>query len=384
MIEDNPTGTITPNPYSWNKEVHMLYWDQPVGTGYSYSDPVVNVNCYVTTEEQGADQFYRALQEFYVQHPQYRESPLYITGQSYAGKYNVFIANKILEENDKLVQGDSKKINLQGIAVGNGWINPKLQTKRQIDYGFAMGFIDRFQQRSVMKAYGVFVKALREGNMEEAHDKGVRVTEMIVEAGGNPNGYDVRTWEDLPIDHLAIYLSLPTVKNALNVPKDVEWSFGDDSGPVADNLKAETMRNVTTEYSLLLNELDESGTEKVRVLIYVGNFDLLCGYNGLEDAFNIMKWPHQREWLKAPRKIWVNPPAQTQGYVKSVANLMQVVVPNAGHQVPTQQPQISRSMIYNWIFGHEFTGYFPNFEEKHLHQQREKRKSKRRYPPALK
>lgn len=63
----------------------MLYFDQPVGTGWSYSDIHEH---WVTDEEGLAKDFYSVLQEFYRRFPKYRSSPLHIFGESYAGRFS--------------------------------------------------------------------------------------------------------------------------------------------------------------------------------------------------------------------------------------------------------------------------------------------------------
>lgn len=346
-IGNDDTATITANPYTWNQEVHLLYWDQPVGTGYSYSKR--GEKCFVTNEQEVGKQFYNALQDFYAQHPQYRKSPLYITGESYAGKYNPSIATEILKQNQ---QGKKPSINLQGVAIGDGWMNPKVQTLGQIDYAFAIGFIDTFQKTVAEGLYQQFVKALDKQDMILANKLGTQVTGLIVNASGHPDVYDVRRWGGLSVELLTNYLNVPAVKKALNVPQKITWTLADDAGPVAEKLESDVMADITYLFPHLLNQ-------DLPLLIYTGNFDMLCGFNGIEDIFYNLDWQYKALWQKAPRKVWVALPNQTQGYVKSVENLMQINIPDAGHMVPMNKPQVSRNMIYNWIFKREFIGYFP-------------------------
>lgn len=96
-IIDDGIGSVVENPCSWNQDAHLLYWDQPFGTGFSYSGDKQNVekdgektwpegNFYVDDWKQVGECFYKALVQFYRRHPIFRECPLYITGESYAGK----------------------------------------------------------------------------------------------------------------------------------------------------------------------------------------------------------------------------------------------------------------------------------------------------------
>jgi carboxypeptidase C (cathepsin A) len=58
----------------------------------------------------------------------YRECPLYITGESYCGKYIPNMATEIMDQNNDK-DNELPDINLKGLAIGDGWINPELQTK---------------------------------------------------------------------------------------------------------------------------------------------------------------------------------------------------------------------------------------------------------------
>ena len=56
LVENGPysitaNGTLVPNQLSWNERFHMLYVDNPVGTGYSYCENNVT-SCYATNQSQ--------------------------------------------------------------------------------------------------------------------------------------------------------------------------------------------------------------------------------------------------------------------------------------------------------------------------------------------
>lgn len=342
----NDQGKIVENLYSWNEEFHLMYWDQPVGTGFSYTKN----DSYVTTEDELSEQFYNGLQGFLNKHPEYRGCDLYFTGESYAGKYIPFIAKKITEKNGKC--SERHKINLKGLAIGDGWMNPKLQTRLQIDYGYEMGFVDTRQKQIVEKLYDDFCKALEKKDMEAAFDLGNNVSDTIVNCGGNPDIYDVRRWSDLPLDNLKKYLECKEVKDAIHVPEKRQWQFADADSTVANYL----MNDLMADMAYLLPQL----VEKYRMLMYTGNFDMSCGFTGTEIILKDMKWPYQEEWQNLLRKVWTDESRnQTLGYVKVLDNLTQGVIPNSGHQVPHDKPQVSRKMVKNWVFGVRFPGYIP-------------------------
>lgn len=354
-------GNVVVNPYTWNRKTHLLYWDQPLGTGYSYSEN----DLYANNWREVGVHFYKALQDFYNSHPIYRECPLYITGESYAGKYVPYIATIIDEKNQA---GKEPHIALTGIALGDGWMNPRLQTKLQVDYALQLGFVDLFQYKQLIEApeslYKIFCKMLDEANkyppdsapyikyMREAYKYGIAVSNSMLACGGNPDIYDVRRWQDLPIDLFIRYMNNEAVKKALHVPKDIEWNCADDGGPVSDHLQADCMRDMTDLLPPLF--------EKYKSLLYTGDFDMSCGYLGTEQILYDINF--KSEWNTQPRKIWAMPSDSVLGFVKNFGNLTQVDIPGAGHQVPTFKPAASREMLYHWISNMEFPGWFPEIK----------------------
>ena len=332
------------NPFSWNEKVHLMYWDQPVGTGYTTG------STYVKSETEISEIFYQALVNFFDMHKEYVNCPLYITGESYAGKYVPYIASQI-----------SKKglLNFQGLAIGDGWMKPKMQIQQQIIYGYEMGFLDSKEYAILNERFSIFSEKLREiehmpsptkQQWREVVEFGNSITQDILSFGGNPDIYDVRRWSDVSLTTLKTYLNMPAVKEILHVPENVSWKCSDDEGLVYENLIADNMIDVPD--SLFLSLLEEN-----KVLFYTGNFDMSCGYTGTEIMLDQINF--NGEWNKLPRKIWGYKGGLTFGYTKTLGNLSQAVIPNAGHLVPVSKPQISKEMLYTWIFNDTFPGYYP-------------------------
>lgn len=102
---------------SWTAVGNMLYLDQPIGVGYSYGD------LKYTNMEQVRNYTLKFIQGFYEVHPEMKERALYITGESYGGKYIPSIADKINEFNLN-AQSEEDKIPLKALIIGNGFVDP--------------------------------------------------------------------------------------------------------------------------------------------------------------------------------------------------------------------------------------------------------------------
>jgi len=76
---------------------HTVFIDQPIGVGFSYTKDTSKP--LVSTARQAADHLVNFLSNFYKQWPALKTSPLYITGESFAGHYIPAFAAKILNNN---------------------------------------------------------------------------------------------------------------------------------------------------------------------------------------------------------------------------------------------------------------------------------------------
>ncbi|KAJ5231633.1 Peptidase S10 serine carboxypeptidase [Penicillium citrinum] len=108
------TTDLARNPYSWTKLGHVLYVDQPVGTGFSTASipyPAKD-NADVTIH------FIKWLESFLSLFPHLKSKKVHLMGESYAGIYLPYIASAILKNHRTL------PLNLQSISLGDGsWGN---------------------------------------------------------------------------------------------------------------------------------------------------------------------------------------------------------------------------------------------------------------------
>ena len=102
------------NPHSWNANASVIFLDQPINVGYSYSSQSVS-----NTIAAGKD-VYAFLQLFFKNFPEYANLDFHIAGESYAGHYIPAFASEILTHPER-------NFNLTSVLIGNGLTDPLVQ-----------------------------------------------------------------------------------------------------------------------------------------------------------------------------------------------------------------------------------------------------------------
>jgi carboxypeptidase C (cathepsin A) len=120
MTEQGPfrpdiNGKLQPNMYAWNKIANMVFLEQPVGVGFSYSD---NKDDYKIGDDQAAQDNLATILAFFDKFPHFNHTALYLTSESYGGHYMPTWADAIMKFNDAQ-EYSQHRINFKGFAVGN-------------------------------------------------------------------------------------------------------------------------------------------------------------------------------------------------------------------------------------------------------------------------
>lgn len=124
----NPKGNgTTVNPYSWNSNASVIFLDQPVEVGFSYSDN----GKFPTNSDAAATDVYAFLQIFLTTYTEFADNDFHVTGESYAGHYIPAIGKKIYDENEARAAKEPAvvRVSLKSLAIGNGLTDPLVQYK---------------------------------------------------------------------------------------------------------------------------------------------------------------------------------------------------------------------------------------------------------------
>lgn len=127
-------GNFTFNPHSWNKRAHVLYIDQPIGTGFSTAN---NVFSHRVNGEQVSRDFYEFLRNFYFAYPEFKNRRMYLAGESYAGHYIPSISNYLYHNAEFYTYWPA------GIIIASGWVDPFYQYPSYPDYAYENSLVTR-------------------------------------------------------------------------------------------------------------------------------------------------------------------------------------------------------------------------------------------------
>ena len=330
FLENGPyktdkNGNLEKNPFSWHTNANLMFVDQPAGTGFSYTEN------YERTDEDIANDFHLFLSKFFDRYPQYKENDLYIFGESFAGKYIPSIANNIVKD-------PTRPFKLRGIGIGDGWTDPYVQTKSFAKFAYANGLIDLNMKRELDHQTFLCGDSMQRGKWAEATEVCNKCLNDILEAAGNPNVYDIRTFKEYNLDGPAKFLNRKKVRAQLHA-YDHKWQA--TSGKVAEALVADMMKPVLHDMTAILNN-------NIRVLIYNGQFDMICNLIGVEEMYRDLEWKGREKYLSAPRHIW-HVEGEVAGWYKEADNLTQMVVVASGHLTPMDAPKQTLDMLNKFI-----------------------------------
>ncbi|KAF6166945.1 hypothetical protein GIB67_037458 [Kingdonia uniflora] len=332
------------NEYGWDQASNLLYVDQPTGTGFSFSSDNRDLR---HNEDGVSNDLYDFLQAFFTEHPQYAKNDFYITGESYAGHYIPAFAARVHRGN-KAKEGIH--INLKGFAIGNGLTDPAIQYKAYSDYALEMGIIQQSDYKNVNKLLPACELAIK---LCGTHGTAAcmasyvvcnSVFNKIMSFAGDKNYYDIRKKceGDLCYDfsNMEKFLNQKSVRSALGVG---EIEFVSCSPTVYQAMLMDWMRNLEVGIPALL----EDG---VKLLIYAGEYDLICNWLGNSRWVHAMEWSSQKQFVGSPTVPFVVDGAEA-GQMKNYGPLSFLKVHDAGHMVPMDQPKAALEMLKRWTQG---------------------------------
>jgi carboxypeptidase C (cathepsin A) len=363
MTEQGPfrpdkSGNIYPNEYAWNKVANMVFLEQPVGVGFSYSD---NNDDYKIGDDQAAKDNLATILGFLKRFPNFAKSPLYITSESYGGHYMPTLADAIINYND--ASDSSNRLNFMGFAVGNPYtdyysgVGAEMETywgkqllpKPSWDRYVANGCLTVEQQlnNSICTYMALdFMKKI--GNLNPyALDYPVCLTSQQRAMRAfvyGADAYGVASYEPCEDDFSTNYLNNPAVKKAIHVRDNIEWV---ECSRTTKYQLADKMLPMEKYYRTILNSKTHPN---LRILVYSGDDDSVCGTIGTQ------RWIYDLGF--SVNSLWTTwfVDGQTAGYITTFktpfskeSRFAFMTVHGAGHEVPTYKPREALDLFKKYL-----------------------------------
>ncbi|KAJ5610852.1 carboxypeptidase Y [Penicillium lagena] len=381
LINEHGNGTYY-NPYGWSQNTSLLFVDQPVDVGFSYTDEGYDIP---HNSQEAAEDMHRFLQLFITEvFPDKQNVPFHLSGESFAGKYVPYLGSQIVRQNKRYP--NQPQVPLQSCLVGNGYMSPK---------DSAFGYWETLCTTNPGVAEPVFNSTrcdIMAANMprcqevaeicERNPDPAICNAAVSVcwdgiikwydeeSYGGGRNRFDITA--PCEIDNICYieaariekYLNSPTIWKALSPPKQIK-KYLVESETVSHAF--ETSSDLMTSASKYVAYLLEN---QVHYMAYQGNLDLACNTAGNLRWADSLRWKGQVEFASKALRPWSAAVAgtgrnETVGTMKEVSifatdgaeipsRFAIVTVDDAGHFLPQNRPDVAQDMMVRWITGGSF------------------------------
>ncbi|TQS33513.1 hypothetical protein Golomagni_06140 [Golovinomyces magnicellulatus] len=330
------------NPYSWNNNASVIFLDQPVDTGFSYTN---SSGSGVGTSVAAAKDINALLSLFFSQYTEYAEQPFHISGESYAGHYIPAAASEILSHSNS-------NINLKSILIGNGLTDPYTQYAYYQPMGCGQGGYPAVMDSSTCQTMKNAIPGCQK-SIKACYDGGSastcqRATNQCGSAMLSPyqrtgrSVYDVRANPPTGSSYAEQFLNQDKVQNAIGAEatRFSECNY-DVYGRFSD----------TGDWMLPIHKKIPGILQKIPVLIYAGDADYICNWLGNQAWTNALDWPGKAAFNQATMKGLKGSNGKEYGQVKNANGFAFMRIYQAGHMVPADQPAPSLNFFNRWLGG---------------------------------
>uniref|UniRef100_A0A1J3EAP8 Serine carboxypeptidase-like 10 n=2 Tax=Noccaea caerulescens TaxID=107243 RepID=A0A1J3EAP8_NOCCA len=348
LLENGPLGlkleiyngsvpTLVSTTYSWTKMANIIFLDQPVGAGFSYSKTPLGK----TSDTIEIKRIHEFIQKWLSKHPQFYSNPFYVIGDSYAGMIVPPLVQEISKGNYICCK---PLINLQGYVLGNPITYAEFETNYRIPFAHGMSLISDELYQSMNRIcngnYGNVDPRNTEclKHVEEFHkctDK-LNTQHILI-----PNCDEVNTQLTSPDCYYYVYFLLETwannerVREALHVDKGTKGQWA--------------RCNWTIPYDNdIINSIPYHKNNSIsgyRSLIYSGDHDITMPFQATQAWIKSLNYSITHDW-----RPWMIKD-QIAGYTRSYANKMTFATVKGGGHTAEYKPNETFIVFQRWISG---------------------------------
>lgn len=181
---DNNDFLVSLDPDNWSTLGHFMVIDQPVGTGFSWGEPLL------TNMEETANEWVYYLTQVFAMYPEFVGKDLFFTGESYGGKYLPAYSYAMLMHNIN----NPGFFGLKGTLCGDPYTAPVTQRLSMAIVPEALNVIDESNMPQVAAIQRRCLINLTNRSMTDA-EKGdicASLINYIMDVSGDVFGYNTQ------------------------------------------------------------------------------------------------------------------------------------------------------------------------------------------------
>ncbi|KAL1192201.1 Serine carboxypeptidase-like 3 [Cardamine amara subsp. amara] len=325
--------SLVSTTYSWTKTSSIIYLDQPVGTGFSYTRTQLSKKA---SDSGEAKQIHKFLEKWLAKHQEFSSNPFYVGGDSYSGMVVPATVQQISKGNYECC---NPPINLKGYVLGNPITDFASDYNYRIPYAHGMAMIsDELYQSLKRSCKGEYRNVHPRKTeclkfVEEFHKCTNRVCERhILDSCCERKTLNCYTYRFLLTRY---WVNDKTVRKALQISKNSieEWVRCNRSIPYTKDILSSIpyhMNNSINGY---------------RSLIYSGDHDIQVPFLGTQAWIRSLNYSIIDDW-----RPWMIKD-QIAGYTRTYANKMTFATIKGGGHTAEFKPDETSVMFQRWISG---------------------------------
>ncbi|PVH95835.1 carboxypeptidase-like protein S1 [Periconia macrospinosa] len=406
------SNSTRPAPWSWNENVNMLYFDQPVQVGFSY-DTLQNVTMDLvngrvtllneTTEvpEQnstlltgtlpsrepnntafgsvnGAVASWHFLQSWFQEFPHYlpNDTRISLAAQSYGGRYGPAMMSFWEEQNQRIEngtwdggEGEQFILHLDTLMIVSGCVDryvqyPYYPQQAFRDNGYGIEAVNETVYKRMVEAIPECLERIQTcrdaAELGDPQNLGINATvnrlcenpETFCRANivspytaySGRDYYDISTFTPAPFPqgfHEG-FLNREWVQAELGVP--LNWT---GSSPQASNAYRAIGDYPRDSWLEDLGFLLDNG---IKVSLLYGDLDFACPWAGGDEVAKAIPWKGSEGYTTAEYAEIQTNDSYVGGLVRQYGNLSYTRIYQAGHSIPSYQPETSFRIFSRALF----------------------------------
>uniref|UniRef100_A0A131YF95 Serine carboxypeptidase n=1 Tax=Rhipicephalus appendiculatus TaxID=34631 RepID=A0A131YF95_RHIAP len=320
------------------KNMSIIYLDAPIGAGYSFTD---DPRGYSKSLEEITDDIMKFLEQFFELFWEYKNKNFYAAGESYAARYSVSIAHRMINH------ANQKLPSLKGVIGGNGFLGPILDIAESSEFMYQLSMVNR----NGCDAFSDQFNRMR-------NEQNVTIIPYMLSRTmfiGNPptlfqnvtlyNDYLSPLYTERLLSMQVCFglINSSAVRSALHIGRTLTFQYNNEL----------MLYSLAADYITNINDTVAKVLESTSVLFYTGQLDPLFPSVNQRSYLSKLQWRDSAKYNAAQRVTWKPPTWQPvdgfAGYLKQTETLTDAVIVGMSHYGAIEKPNEAYFLMMEFI-----------------------------------